>query len=351
MNKIKLIAGIVVVCAAISLPLFASAQSITYYYGIGCPYCVNVEPFLETFEQEHPDVTITKKEVYQNQDNAKELLEIFQQFNVPQNQQGVPFIVVGNQYLSGDQPIIQNLEQLVSSAQQQPTEQDAKPSATLSFIAITAAALVDAINPCAITVLVLLLSALLLAGDRKRALKGGLAFTFAIYIAYFLFGVGIVYTIALSGLSLWIYKAVGILAILIGLANLKDFFWYGKGFVMEIPRRWRPTLQKMLHGITSPLGAFLIGFVVTLFELPCTGGPYFFVLGLLSQDIAWTTTIPLLLYYNIIFVLPLIILTLLISWGRTSPERIAQWKNKNIKLLHLIMGIIMVALGVWVLLS
>lgn len=347
----KLAVGIIIVCAALSLPILTSAQSVTYYHGIGCLYCANVAPFLETFEQEHPDITIIKKEVYQNQDNARELLETFQQLNVPSSQQGVPFIVVGNQYLSGDQPIIQNLEQLIVSDPQQQPEPDTKPSATLSFIAITAAALVDAINPCAITVLVLLLSALLLAGNKKRALKGGLAFTLAIYITYFLFGIGIVYTIALSGLSLWIYKAVGILAILIGLANLKDFFWYGKGFVMEIPRRWRPTLQKMLYAITSTLGAFLIGFVVTLFELPCTGGPYFFVLGLLSQDIAWTTTIPLLLYYNLIFVLPLIILTLLVSLGRTSPERIAQWKNKNIRLLHLIMGIIMIALGMWVLFS
>jgi hypothetical protein len=44
------------------------------------------------------------------------------------------------------------------------------------------------------------------------------------------------------------------LGILIGLANIKDYFWYGKGFVMEVPFSWRPTMKKFMSSITSPMG-------------------------------------------------------------------------------------------------
>lgn len=219
----------------------------------------------------------------------------------------------------------------------------------LSLIAIASAALVDSINPCAIAVLVILLAALLVQKERKKALLSGLAFTLSVFIAYFLLGIGLIYTIGISGLSGLLYNAIGILAIVIGLANLKDFFWYGKGgFVMEIPLSWRPKLKKLLGSVTSPFGAFLMGFVIMLFELPCTGGPYFFVIGLLSQDLEWIKIIPTLLYYNFVFVLPLIFLTFAIYGGLYSVEQTNTWKDKNIRILHLISGIIMLALGIWI---
>lgn len=350
------IVPVLLVISALTAPVFVHAQQlpdITYYYGNGCPHCALVTPFLENLQNKYPDLSVTKKEIYYDQQNAQDFLRALDRFNIPHDQGGIPFIIVGDQYLVGDTPIINNLEALLLSYN--PTTANSTPQEQTtqfpSLIAISGAALVDAINPCAITVLIILLSALLLAGEKKRALWGGLAFTAAIYITYFLFGLGIVYTLQISGLSLWFYRIIGVVAILIGLANIKDFFWYGKGFVMEIPRRWRPTLQRLLHKVTSPVGAFLMGFVVTLFELPCTGGPYLFVLGLLSKEVSWSTTIPLLLYYNLIFVLPLLVLTGLIVTGLSSHEKIADWKNSNVRVLHLVAGIIMIALGLWVLLG
>lgn len=197
-----------------------------------------------------------------------------------------------------------------------------------------------------------MLAALIASGGKKRAIKAGFAFIISIYIVYFLFGLGLFSALKISGLSYWFYKVVGILAILIGLANIKDFFWYGGGgFVMEIPRRWRPTLKKMLSSVTSPLGAFLMGFVVCFFELPCTGGPYIFVLGLLAEKTTMLLVIPILLLYNLFFVLPLIIITLLMYFGFTTVEKATEWKERNIKILHLIAGLIMLALGIVVVLG
>jgi len=221
----------------------------------------------------------------------------------------------------------------------------------VSFWVITCAGLVDAINPCALAVLLILLGGLLVFKEqgKRRVLVSGLAFISALYLSYFLIGLGLVSFLQLSGLATIFHRLIGGLAIVVGLFNIKDFIWYGGGgFVMEIPRSWRPTMQKLLLKVGGPVGAFLMGLAVTAFELPCTGGPYLFVLGLLSHSLSRLDIIPLLLYYNLVFVSPLILLTILIYLGYASVEWAIDWKERNLRLLHLVAGLLMLGLGVWV---
>ncbi len=355
-----------------------------FFHGIGCPHCARVIPALEEFEDQNPNVEIEHYEIYQNRDNGLVFNQLLDEYSFPQNERGVPALFVNDNIYIGDTPIVRFLESYepvesngekvtvfvnghsgteesqidtddsLNANQNLTVDPDIKTaeSGKYSLWAIAGAAFVDSINPCAIAVLLILLGALLLSTENKRrALMGGLAFTASIYISYFLFGLGILKAITFFNVAGIIYPIVGVLAILIGLANIKDFFWYGKGFVMEIPLKWRPTLKKLLKNITSPLGAFAIGFVVMLFELPCTGGPYFFVLGLLAENASWTEIVPVLLFYNLVFVLPLLLITLLIFCGYTSVENAVKWKDKNIRVLHLIAGLIMLALGIWVFLN
>lgn len=361
----------------------AAPSEIYFFFGDGCPHCATVEPTIDALEVKYPEISVGRYEVYGNKQNAALLFALYDQYGVPENRQGaIPVVFVGDTYFIGDRPIIDNIEReierllatgagkssdesvfteatqsvpsqnstaTVTPSRDETVSADAAPERPYSLWAITAAAAVDSINPCAIAVLLILLTALMLgAHDKKRALLGALAFTASIYIAYFLFGLGLLQLITFTGLAGIIGKIVGIVAALIGLANLKDFFFYGKGgFVMEIPLKWRPTLKKLLRSVTSPLGAFLIGFVVTLFELPCTGGPYFFVIGLLAQAQSVWSVVPVLLYYNVVFVVPLLVIAFLVYFGFASIERADAWKEKNIKVLHLVAGVIMLALGVW----
>lgn len=224
----------------------------------------------------------------------------------------------------------------------------------ISFWIVTSAALADSINPCAIAVLLILLGSLLIFKEKSKrdALASGLSFILAIYLAYFLVGLGLFSFLELSGLAPFFHRVVGIFAITVGLLNIKDFFRYGAlGFVTEIPRSWRPLLQRLLLAAGNPLGAFLAGLAVTVFELPCTGGPYFFVLGLLSEETSLLKIIPVLLYYNLIFVLPLLLLTFLIYGGLASIEKANDWRERNIRLLHLLSGLLMLFLGIWVFIS
>ena len=95
---------------------------------------------------------------------------------------------------------------------------------------------------------------------------------------------------------------------------------------------------------TSPAGAFLSGLIVSLFLLPCTSGPYFVAGGLLSQ-MNLLTAAPWLILYNTVFILPMVAITAAVYGGFASVEKISDWREENIEKLHLIAGIILIAIG------
>ncbi len=215
------------------------------------------------------------------------------------------------------------------------------------FWPFTLAALTDSINPCALAVLMILLEGLVLI--RQRVLTTGFAFIFGIFTSYLLIGLGLISGLNFIQNTELFHIVVAVIAILVGLFNLKDYFWYGKLFRMEIPINWRPKMGQFLSKATGPAVAFLVGLVVSAFELPCTGGPYLFALGILKGESLMSTTLPYLIYYNLIFVLPLIIIVLAVHFSYLKIEKTEEWRKQNIKLLHLITGIVMIGLGSWLL--
>jgi len=229
-------------------------------------------------------------------------------------------------------------------------------SETLTLGRITLLALADSVNPCEIAVLAMVLVSILIANpkNKKRVLFAGLAFSLAVYIGYLAYGLIIIqffklFAEFLRQNSAYIYKGLAILAILIGALNIKDFFYYKAGsFATEMPIFMRPKAKRIISGITSPIGAFFIGFLVTLFLLPCTIGPYIIASGLLSE-LGTLNAIPWLLYYNFIFLLPMLIITFVVYFGLARVEDVSGWKEKNIKKLHLIAGILLVLVGLGIL--
>lgn len=224
---------------------------------------------------------------------------------------------------------------------------------TADFWKLTILALADSINPCAIAVLTMVLIAILIQNPekRKRVLYAGLAFVVSVYIGYLFYGIVLVQLFKtinewlLSNSSIF-YKGLAILAMLIGALNVKDFFMYRKGgLATEMPIFMRPKVKKIINKITSPKGAFIIGFLVTIFLLPCTIGPYIIASGILCEQ-GILNALPWLLYYNIIFVLPMLVIVLLIYLGFTRVQEVSGWKEKNIRLLHLIAGVLLFLVGI-----
>jgi len=346
--------------------IFVSGDSLDVYffYGQGCPHCVKVEPFLAEMEQKYP-LQLHKYDVYTNREYLSLFDEYCNRHGLPLERKGVPTVFVSDTYFVGDTPLFDGFEEVVEKALKEDvcaeqvskveeTESSAQEVASavssLSIVTITVAALIDAVSPCSIAILVFLVGARVLTANRKkRALRVGLAFCLSVFIAYFLFGLGLFTVVQASSWSGIFSLLTGLIAILAGLFYLKDVFWYGKGgFTMEVPRSLKPLLMKMLKGVASPFGAFVTGFVVVCFELPCTGGPYLFILGQMANSTTRLQAIPLLLYYNFIFVLPLIMISLFLYSNLFSIGKVREWNDKNKRLLKLVGGFAMMALGLFV---
>lgn len=221
------------------------------------------------------------------------------------------------------------------------------------LLKITALALADSVNPCELAMLAMILITILIhnPGKKAKVLQAGFAFISAVFIGYLVYGLIIVqffnfFAEFLRQNTTIIYTVLAIIAMVLGALNIKDFFSYKKGgFATEMPLFMRPKMKKYVESITSAKGAFVIGFILTLFLLPCTMGPYIVASGLLSE-LGILKALPWLLYYNLIFVLPMIIVTLLIYLGFARVEQVSGWKERNIKILHLIAGILLFLVGV-----
>lgn len=222
----------------------------------------------------------------------------------------------------------------------------------IDLIKITTLALADSVNPCEIAILAMVLMTVLIQNPdkRKKVLTTGFAFIAAVFVGYLAYGLIIVqffriFAEFLRQNSLIIYDILAIIAMILGALNIKDFFYYKKGsFATEMPIFLRPKVKKLIDKITSPKGAFILGFVITLFLLPCTMGPYIVASGLLA-DLGILGALPWLFYYNIIFLLPMIAIVIIVYFGFAKVEDVTGWKDRNIKILHLVAGILLFLVG------
>ena len=217
-----------------------------------------------------------------------------------------------------------------------------------TIVTVLTAAAIDSINPCAIGVLILMMSVVLGAGGSiKRLLFLGFVYVSAIYVTYLAAGLGMVYFFARIPLVLTEYLsiAVGLFVALAGLLEVKDYFWYGRGFSLSIPAAMAKKLDNFASRTTVAGIAFLGAFVAGV-ELPCTGAPYLAIITLLSQYFDWKAFL-LLIIYNVIFVSPLLFILALVASGKKLQD-LKQWKQDNRGFMRLAIGILLIALS-WVL--
>jgi len=203
----------------------------------------------------------------------------------------------------------------------------------LSLLTVLGAGLIDSINPCAISVMIIFLGYMSVM-SRKLMLGLGALYVFTVYATYFVIGAGILHFSSL--IPLQFNYIAGILAIIFGTASIDS---YRKGD-MECPT-CNIFFGKHMREF-SILSAVLLGFSSSLFELPCTGGIYLCIISLISSH---NYAVFYLLIYNLMFVLPLIAI-LGGTWYGISTKKfdeLAHWKYSK-----LLMGIVMVLLGIGV---
>ena len=355
MNK-----NILLLLFLLMIPIVSAQNEVTLviFHGTGCPHCTMALEFLEEMEEKYSSFNIEEYEVYSSQENRDLLYDVADSYGIGVT--GVPTMFINDKHLKGfsderKEQIEGEIDFCLENDCVHPLDfSNGSINGSIKQIAlpvVLGAAAVDAINPCAFAVLIILLTTILSSGKRKRALYSGVAFILAIYMSYFFMGLGFYSAIRASGITNSFFMAVAIFAIVLGLLNLKDFFWYGKGILMEVPRKWRPKMKKIIRSVTSIPGAFFVGLIVSLFLLPCTSGPYLVILGLLAETTTRAYAVFLLLIYNLIFILPMLIITFLVYFGLTTTDKAEKWRQNKLKILHFIAGIILILLGMGMILA
>lgn len=225
---------------------------------------------------------------------------------------------------------------------------------SLPLFTLTIAAL-DAFNPCAFFVLLFLLSLMVNARSRYRMVLIGGVFVFFSGLIYFLFMAAWLELFLLIGTLAWVTLAAGLIALLIGSLNIKDYFFFKQGPSLSIKESVKPALFERMRNLlsTDNLPSMLVG-TITLavaansYELLCTAGfPMVYTRVLTLQAGTQTTYYLYLLFYNLIYITPLLLIVLLftVTMGR---RKLSEQEGRTLKLLS---GIMMVCLGLVLLLK
>ncbi len=209
----------------------------------------------------------------------------------------------------------------------------------------------DSINPCIISILILLLTQLIEAGGKRKVFLIGMSYSFAVFLSYFILGL-ILFLITTSvynyikPFEFYIILILSLGMFIFGIINIKDFFFYGKWISFGIPDNYKKIIKKYASQFTL-IGVLILAILVTIIEFPCSGAMYvgWCSLFMLSK-FTLLEFLPYLVIYNLIFILPLILSTLFVAYGG-EVIKLDEFRMKYRKWMRLIMGIVFIILALY----
>lgn len=341
---------------------------LAYFSQPGCKECERAHYLIRNLERKHSNVKV--KEYDLSLPENKELeVALCMKYGVPKTKWLVsPVVFIGENYLLEDKVNEAYLEKIFlkygvvgSSPPWEGVEVElsqAQKALVDEFwswrpLTVMVAGLIDGVNPCAFAVIIFFISWLVLIGRKgKTILVVGLIYTCAVFLAYFLIGIGLLRFIqalvVFPSISVIIYLLTAIVALVLGFLSLYDYFKARKGRWKEIKLQLPELLKKKIHRTTHQFmgreaklkshlaAAFVVGFVVSLFEFPCTGQIYLPTIVFVSQMPGLKTNpLSYLVLYNLMFVMPLVIVLGLAYWG-TSSGRFVQILEKRTGLVKIV---------------
>ena len=227
---------------------------------------------------------------------------------------------------------------------------------TITLPTVLVAAVVDGINPCAFTVLLLFITALLgtlKAGEsnvgtiRSRMLGLGGIYIGAVFLTYLALGVGLLKTLDFFTRQHLPARIGAVVAILFGLWMLKDYFLPDLGWRLQAPGRVGELARQAAKKASIP-GLVISGFLIGMCTVPCSGAVYLGVLSLLALQPTKMLGYSYLLLYNIVFILPLVIILILAS-AKPTLGKLAHWNLHHKEWVRLVLGAGVVVMGLMIL--
>jgi glutaredoxin-related protein len=353
------------------------------FWSKSCPHCREALSFLSRVRSQYPWLEVLDFELTGSRENVQRFIAMAA--GLGEEAQSVPSFFVCGQMLTGfddESGIGQEVLRLALFCREagrvvnpnlaDPVAEAAKPDQEFTtvelpwFGSLEAGALslplltlvlagLDAFNPCAFFVLLFLLSLMIHARGRGRMLLVGITFVLFSGLVYFLFMAAWLNLFLVVGVAPVVTVVAGVVAVLIGAINMKDYFWSGQGPSLSIPEPAKPGLFKRMRALVSAdrLGAVLVGTVLLAlaansYELLCTAGfPMVYTRVLTLNHLDPAAHYGYLALYNLIYVLPLLTIVLVFSFT-LGVRKLTEAQGRVLKLLS---GLMMFGLSLVMLLA
>ncbi|MCI9084321.1 MAG: hypothetical protein HFH46_01720 [Bacilli bacterium] len=360
------------------IPLNAEAKELTInlFYGKECPHCEHEQRYLETLKKQYGDnIEIKKYEVWHNQENSDLLTKVRKALK--NEDEGVPYTVIGTNDFTGynedtankintlikehlKKPIPDVIEDIKEGKEIQKQETNKNNDITVPILGqvnaktvslpILAAVigLVDGFNPCAMWVLIFLISMLIGMNNKKRMLTLGITFILTSGIMYTLFMVAWLH-IAQSAMQQIILRSlIAVIAIIAGAYNLNKYFKEPNGCTVTNKKQRKQIFEKIKKFtkekslILSLIGVITLAITVNLVELACSAGlPLLFTSVLAMNDLNTLEYSLNILIYILFFLIDDIIVFII----AIKTMEVTGLSTKYSKYLSLVGGLIMLAIG------
>lgn len=217
---------------------------------------------------------------------------------------------------------------------------------------LTATALANGINPCGIGLMITFMGYLLVFGGKGKEegwlLKIGVVYIGSVFVTYLLMGL-MFYQVAFYMQRWWlagVFKQIlGGLIVLAGLIQLKDVFWQDLPIHLRMPKVGFEKINKLMArtgiGVT-----ILIGVLTTVFSSPCMLPLYIGTTAVIARSgLPMISVLGYFFYYNLIFIMPLIIILVSIVGGRQVVD-MKEWEHKNTTWMRLLLGLALIIMGI-----
>ena len=345
------------------------------FVGETCSHCAQLEEYLGTIEEEY-DLNLNIYGVYYSEENQKLFEEMALEYGI--SIEGVPTMFIGKNHFIGYAPhmkedildVIKEVRQFKNPNLKLPTDSPIEdPNNTevlktpftlpiignidLSVVSLPLLTILlgflDGFNPCAFFVLLFLLSMLVYAKSKKRMLIIGLTFVFFSGLIYFLFmSAWLNFFMVTKSITL-ITTIAGLVALVIGIINIKDFFAFKKGISLSVSDKHRNNLIERMRGLLKAeslpsmlFGTITLAIAANMYELLCTAGfPMVFTKILVLNELNKLSYYLYLLFYNIVYILPLLTIVLIFTFT-FGAKKLTQSQGEALKLMS---GMMMFSLG------
>lgn len=367
-----------------------SNTNIYFFWGYGCPHCARAETVLADIEESSDAINLYDYEVYNSAQNQEYFMQVGKKLQI--NSSGVPLVVIGDEAFVGyggstagalkdranrcvEQGCQDSIASIVGltannnvslppeSVQDSVSEQPADSAKTIDLpllgtvkvrdfslpvLTVIIGAL-DGFNPCAMWVLLFLITMLLGMNDRRRMYLLGGAFILTSSFVYFLFLAAWLNVFAFISYISWIKSLIGVAAVVIGVYYLRDYFVNKSGSCKVTGGQKRQKILARVRKLTHErsfwlalVGIIALAFAVNLIELVCSAGlPAVFTGVLATSGIPTSQQYIYMLLYVLVFMAD----DLLIFFTAIYTMRVTGLQAKYARFSHLVGGVVMLILG------